>query len=82
MTPEDRFAVGELASAPSETYGKRVPVVSSRTPDHIIVLDRTGAVDALTGPDDQLGLDSKDAYTLLTTKQGRRKSQALFGYLV
>ena len=69
MTPEDRFAVGELASASSETNVKRVPVVSSRTPDHIIVLGRTGAVDALTGPDDQPGL-AKDAHTLCITKRG------------
>jgi len=62
--------VGELVSAPSETNGKRVPVVSSRTPAHIIVLDRPGSVDALTGPDDQPGLDSKDAYTLCITKRG------------
>jgi hypothetical protein len=34
------------------------------------VPDRTGAVDALTGPDDQPGLDSKDAYTLRITKRG------------
>ena len=62
--------MGELASAPSEINGKRVPVVSSRTAAHIIVLDRTGAVDVLPGPDDQPGLDSKDAYTLRITKRG------------
>jgi hypothetical protein len=74
---EDRFAVGELASAPSEINGKRVPVVSNRTAAHIIVLDRTGAVDALTGPDDQAGLDSKDAYTLRITKRGPKFARAL-----
>ena len=81
MTPEDRFAVGEYASAPSEINGRHVPVVSSRTAAHIIVLDRTDGVDPLTGSDDQPMPDSKDAYTLRISKRST-DSQALFGYVV
>src|SRR5512132_2713010 len=50
--PEDRFAAGELASALSQFTGAAVPVVSGRATTPSIVLNRTGAVDALPGPDD------------------------------
>ena len=69
VTPEDRFAVGEYASAPSEINGRHVPVVSSRTAAHIIVLDRTDGLDPLTGSDYQPMPDSKDAYTLRISKR-------------
>src|ERR1700693_4157565 len=53
--PEDRFAANELASALAEMIAEPVPVVSSRTPAGGIVFYRTGAVDALPGPDDRAG---------------------------
>ena len=85
VTPEDRFAVGEYASAPSEINGRHVPVVSSRTAAHIIVLDRTDAVDPLTGSDNHPVPDSKDAYTLRTSKRSAeirtRSSATLYNVL-
>jgi len=61
--PEDRVAADELASALAEITAERVPVVS-RTAAHGIAFHRTGAVDALPGPDDRPGPDSRESYTL------------------
>src|SRR5579863_1395828 len=62
--PEDRFAADELASALAEIIAGPVPVVSSGTAASSIVFYRTGGVDALPGPDDHAGPDSRESYTL------------------
>ena len=62
--PEDRFAANELASALAEMIAEPVPVVSSRTPAGGIVFYRTGSMDALPGPDDRPGPESRESYTL------------------
>ena len=59
-TPEDRFAADELASALAEIIAKPVPIVSGRTAAHGIVFYGTGAVDAVPGPDDRPGPDSRE----------------------
>jgi len=63
-TPEDRFAANELASALAEIIGEPVPVLNSSTAAAGIVFYRTGAVDALPGPDDRPGPNSRESYTL------------------
>jgi len=83
--PEDRFAADELASALSEIIAKPVPVVSSRTAAGGIVFYRTGAVDALPGPDDRPGPDSRESYTLSISgsrAEIRARSSAGFYYAV
>jgi len=62
--PEDRFAANELASALAEIIAEPVPVVSSGAAASGIVFYRTGGVDALPGPDDRAGPDSRESYTL------------------
>src|SRR5260370_15054618 len=61
---EDRFAANELASALAEVIADPVPVVNSGTSASGIVFYRTGGVDALPGPDDRAGQDSRESYTL------------------
>jgi hexosaminidase len=62
--PEDRFAANELASVLAEITAGPVPAVNSGTAAGGIVLYRTGAVDAMPGPDDRPGPDSRESYTL------------------
>jgi len=62
--PEDRFAANELVSALAAIIAGPVPLVSNGTATGGIVLDRTGAVDAMPGPDDHPGPDSRESYTL------------------
>jgi hexosaminidase len=63
--PEDRFAADELARGLNETAGVAIPVVtSSSAAGRTITLERTGAVDALPGPDEKAGPDSREAYRL------------------
>jgi hypothetical protein len=72
-----RFAVGEFTSALAEINGCE--------PQPQYVLDRTDAVDALPGPDDQPELDSRKAYTLRITNRGaeiRARSSACLYYVV
>jgi hypothetical protein len=83
--PEDRFAAGELASALSQFTGAAVPVVSGRATTPSIVLNRTGAVDALPGPDDPSGPDSRESYELRIHSTGaevRARSSAGLYYAV
>jgi len=83
--PEDRFAADELASALAEIIAKPVPVVSSGTAAGGIVFYRTGAVDALPGPDDRPGPDSRESYTLSVSGSSaeiRARSSAGFYYAV
>jgi len=62
--PEDQFAAAELASVLSVSVGARIPVLSGQAMSPAIVLRRTGAVDALPGPDDRTGPDSRESYEL------------------
>jgi len=83
--PEDRFAADELASALAEITAESVPVVSSGTAAHGIVSHRSGAVDALPGPDDRTGTDSRESYTLIISNNGaeiRARSSAGVYYAV
>ena len=66
---EDRFAADELASTQAEITAERVPVVSG-TAAPGIVLYRAGAVDALPGPDDRPGPDSRESYMLRVSNGG------------
>jgi hexosaminidase len=61
---EDRFTANELATALAEMIAESVPVKSSRTSASGIVFYRTGGVDALPGPNDRVGQDSRESYTL------------------
>jgi hypothetical protein len=61
---EDRFAANELAA------GLHIRVGSGPGPS--IVLERTGAVDALPGAQERAGPDSREAYTLRITPSGVR----------
>ena len=73
--PEDRFAANELASALSLMAGTTIPVVVGPVvnrcpPASAIVLVRTGPVDALPGPDDHAGVDSREAYEIRIDSRG------------
>ncbi|PYV24738.1 MAG: glycoside hydrolase, partial [Acidobacteria bacterium] len=73
--PEDRFAANELASALSLMAGTTIPVVVGSVvnrcpPASAIVLVRTGPVDALPGPDDHAGADSREAYEIRIDSRG------------
>jgi len=73
--PEDRFAANELASALSLMAGTTIPVVVGSVvnrcpPASAIVLVRTGPVDALPGPDDHAGVDSREAYEIRIDSRG------------
>ncbi|PYU92945.1 MAG: hypothetical protein DMG25_10775 [Acidobacteria bacterium] len=72
--PEDRFAANELASALSLMAGTTIPVVVGPVnrcpPASAIVLVRTGPVDALPGPDDHAGADSREAYEIRIDSRG------------
>jgi hexosaminidase len=83
--PEDQFAATELASALSVSAGARIPVLSGRAMSPAIVLRRTGAVDALPGPDDRTGPDSRESYELRIHTDGgeiRARSSAGLYYAV
>src|SRR5207302_715704 len=73
--PEDRFAANELSSALSLVAGTTVPVVAGpvtaeHSPASAITLVRTGPVDALPGPDDHAGRDSREAYEIRIDSHG------------
>jgi hexosaminidase len=83
--PEDRLAADELASTLSEWIAQPVPVVSTRPTSGGIVFDRTGPVDALPGPDDRPGPESRESYTLRISDGGaeiRARSSAGVYYAV
>src|SRR5260370_21085711 len=82
---DDRFGANELASALAEIIPGPVPIVSNGTATGGIVFDRTGAVDAMPGPDDRPGPDSRESYTLrITGKRAdvRARSSAGLYYAV
>jgi hypothetical protein len=63
-SPEDRFAASELASFLSRRAGATIPVETGNPTGSAITLVRTGPVDALPGPDDHAGPDSREAYEI------------------
>lgn len=74
-TAEDRFAAEALARCLSERSGSVVPATESNASDageahKIIILKRTGLVDALPGFGEQPGSTSREAYRLKVTGQG------------
>jgi len=79
---EDRFAADELASALSRIVGTPIPVEAQGAATPVITLLRTGPVDALPGPDDHAGQDSREAYEIRVDARGAqirsRSSAGLF----
>ena len=69
-SPEDQFAAGELASFLSQRTGTMINVATSTPTGPVITLVRTGAVDALPGPDDHAGPDSREAYDIRVDPRG------------
>ena len=67
---EDRFAANELASALSRIVGTPIPVEAQGAATPVITLLRTGPVDALPGPDDHAGQDSREAYEIRVDARG------------
>ncbi len=78
-SPEDQFAAQELSSALSGLAGTTIPVA---TGNRAVTLVRTGAVEALPGPDDHAGPDSREAYEIRIDPRGAeiraRSSAGLF----
>jgi hypothetical protein len=68
--PEDRFAAQELSSALSRRAGTVIPIAAGNPQGPAITLVRTGAVDALPGPDDHAGADSREAYEIRIDARG------------
>jgi hypothetical protein len=69
-SPEDRFAAAEFAKWLGSRVGAEIPVRGTRSSGPAIVLDRTGAVDALPMPGEKPGPDSREAYELKVTPSG------------
>jgi len=69
-SPEDLFAAKELSSALPLTEGKPIPVEEIRPSGPAIILVRTGAIDALPGPNDHAGPDSREAYEIRIDAKG------------
>ncbi|HET7101752.1 MAG TPA: family 20 glycosylhydrolase, partial [Terriglobia bacterium] len=68
--PEDRFAARELSKWLGSRAGVEIPIRESKGSGAAIMLERTGAVDALPGPGDKPGPDSREAYELRVTSRG------------
>src|ERR1039458_5428546 len=62
--PEDQFAATELSSWLSRRAGTAIRVVAGNPTGRTISLVRTGSIDALPGPDDHAGSDSREAYEI------------------
>jgi len=69
-SPEDRFAAHQLSKWLGSRAGTEIPIWESKGSGPAIVLDRTGAVDALPVPGDKPGPDSREAYELKVTPSG------------
>ena len=68
--PEDRFAADQLTQWLGSRAGVVIPVRESKGSGPAIVLDRTGAVDALPMPGEKPGPDSRESYELKVTPNG------------
>jgi hexosaminidase len=83
--PEDRFAADRLAAALAAKAGTAVPVAGSGRGPGRLILNRTGAVDALPGQNEQPGPDTRESYHISITSQGaevRARSSAGLFYAV
>jgi hexosaminidase len=69
-SPEDRFTAHRLSKWLGSRAGAEIPLVESKGNGPAIVLDRTGAVDALPVPGEKPGPDSREAYELKVTPSG------------
>jgi hypothetical protein len=67
---EDQFAAAELSSILSRRAGTTIPVATGNPAGPVITLVRTGAVEALPGPDDHAGPDSREAYVIRIDPRG------------
>jgi hexosaminidase len=81
-SPEDLFSANVLSSALSLIRGKAIPVQGIHPSRPAIILIRTGATDALPGPNDHAGPDSREAYEIRIDSEGAeirsRSSAGLF----
>lgn len=68
--PEDRFAAEQLAKWLGSRGGAEIPIREVKGNGPAIVLERTGAVDALPVPGEKPGPDSREAYELKVTPSG------------
>ncbi|HEX5413691.1 MAG TPA: beta-N-acetylhexosaminidase [Terriglobia bacterium] len=68
--PEDRFAAERLAKWLGERAGAEIPIRGSKGNGPSVVLERTGAVDALPVPGEKPGRDSRESYELKVTPSG------------
>ncbi|HKT12295.1 MAG TPA: family 20 glycosylhydrolase [Terriglobia bacterium] len=69
-SPEDRFAAKEISKWLESRAGSEIPIWETRGSGPAIVLDRTGAVDALPMPGEKPGPDSRESYELKITPSG------------
>jgi hypothetical protein len=67
---EDRFAAEQLSSCLSDVAKEPVHVSLGEASGKLIVLTRTGGVDALPLPGEHPGPESREAYTLKVTADG------------
>ena len=67
---EDRFAAGELEASLSSRAGIKIPVVEGSGSEKSILLNRTGAVDAMPMPEERAGPESREAYYLKVSPTG------------
>jgi hexosaminidase len=80
---EDRFSAEELSRLIKERSGAEVPILESCGQKPVIILTRTGQVDALPAPDERPGPESRESYHLKVTPSGveiRGKSSAAVFY--
>ncbi|HET9176911.1 MAG TPA: beta-N-acetylhexosaminidase [Terriglobia bacterium] len=68
--PEDRFAAEQLAKWLGSRAGAEIPIREVKGNGPAIVLERTGAVDALPMPGEKPGPDSREAYELKVRPSG------------
>ncbi len=69
-TAEDRFAANELASALGARAAAPILVSEASASEPMIVLKRTGSASALPEPEERVGPDSREAYTIKITPDG------------
>lgn len=69
-SPEDRFAARQLSRWLGSRAGVEIPIWESKGSGPAVVLDRTGAVDALPVPGERTGPDSREAYEVNVTPAG------------
>jgi len=68
--PEDRFAAEQLAKWLGSAAGAEIPIREVKGNGPAIMLERTGAVDALPMPGEKPGSDSRESYELKVAPSG------------